>query len=227
MKKLTAVTVVMLMLGGCGQQADINISPTERCAKAVEALTSGGDKKDMERECNSLKESEQRAAINLAAQRNSSVTLAPQAPSLGLSPDVFKERFNQIAEEIDAPFHINQMKIDKGNVDSFNVKFSKNNVLFGTITKDGMIDSVTSISSGDGTIQSGLKMMLLSAIIVRSTSPDLSKEDAGKVVLEMMGKNNKSPDATSHSKKIGNVEYFTSLSKDLGYWFGVQVPSKK
>lgn len=149
------------------------------------------------------------------------------APSLGLSTAEFKERFNKVAEEVDAPFHINQMKVEKGNIDTFNVTFDKNHILFGTITKDGLIEGVTSISAGDGTIQSGFNMLQISHIIIRTFSPEISKEDASKIVLEMMDKNSKLPDATAHSKRVGNVEYFTSLSKQLGYWFGIQVPSNK
>lgn len=149
-----------------------------------------------------------------------------QEPSIGITTEAFKKRFNRISEEIDAPFHINQFTIEKGNVDSFNVSFDKNHVLFGTITKNGLIEGLTSISSGDGTIQSGYNMLKISHIIVRAVSPSLTKEEVNKLVLEMMEKNGKLPDATANTRRIGEVEYFTSLGQQTGYWFGVQIPKK-
>lgn len=144
-------------------------------------------------------------------------------PSLGISTAQFKERFNKISEEIDAPFHINQVNVEQGNVNTFSVMLGKNNALSGTVTKDDQIEGLISISNGDGTIQSGMKMLQLSVIIVRTFSSELSKEDASKLVLEMMNKNSTLPNATAHSKAVGKVEYFTSLSTQLGYFFGVQI----
>lgn len=160
--------------------------------------------------------------IQTGPQKNS-VTAIIHDPSLGISTAQFKDRFNKISEEIDAPFHINQVNVEQGNVNTFSVTLGKNNALSGTVTKDGQVEGLISISNGDGTIQSGVKMLQLSVIIVRTFSSELSKEDASKLVLEMMNKNSTLPNATAHSKAVGKVEYFTSLSTQLGYWFGVQI----
>lgn len=151
-------------------------------------------------------------------------SVSAHAPSLGISTTQFKELFNKFSEEIDAPFHINQVKLDQN---TFMVSFGESNALSGTITSEGNIEGLVSISSGDGTMQSGLKMFQLSTIITRTFNTSMSKQESAQLVLEMMQQNSKLPNATMSKKTVGDVEYFTSLSKQLGYWYGVQIPSNK
>lgn len=148
-------------------------------------------------------------------------------PSLNITPENFRVKFNKVSEHIDTSFHINRVDVKEGQVfDTANVRLSDHNALVISVTKDGMMNSVTSISTGDGTLKSGANMLFLANIIVRSISPQLEDKQAAQIAMELMKLSSSDEAGDAHTKLIDGVEYSASFSKQLGFWFGAGLPDK-
>jgi hypothetical protein len=141
---------------------------------------------------------------------------------LGLSAEAFKTGFNNAAKNAQSEFRIDKINVERGPAnDTFTSYLSKNNALIGTLDQDGNLKSITSISTGDGTIESGADMIILSALIVRAVSPGMDKKQAGDIALNLIRKTNENGGETA-KKQVGNVEYFAMFSESLGFWFGAE-----
>ena len=149
-------------------------------------------------------------------------------PSLNITPESFRVKFNEVSELLDTSFHINRVDVKEGQVfDTANVTLSEHNALVISVTKDGMINSVTSISTGDGTLKSGANMLFLANIIVRSISPQLEDKQAAQIAMELMKLSSNDGAGGTHTKLIDGVEYSASFSKQLGFWLGAGLPGNK
>lgn len=149
-------------------------------------------------------------------------------PSLNITPEEFRLRFNKTSELLDTDFHINKIELKDGAVfNTANITLSKNNALIVTATKSGLLNSVISISSGDGTMQSGANMLFLSIMIVRSISEDLPEKEATQIVMDLMKASTDDADGKTHNKLVEGINYSASSSKTLGYWFSADLPEDK
>ncbi|TFW71496.1 hypothetical protein C3Y98_05205 [Methylotenera oryzisoli] len=149
-------------------------------------------------------------------------------PSLNITPENFRVKFNEVSELIDTSFHINRIDVKEGPVsDTANVTLSDQNSLVIAVTKDGMVNSVTSISIGDGTFKSGANMLFLATTIVRSISPHLESEKAAQIAIELMKLSTNDKAGEAHTKLIDGVEYYAIFNKQLGFWFGAELPDTK
>lgn len=141
---------------------------------------------------------------------------------LGITADTFKVAFNRAALSIESDYKINQIDVKQGQAkDTFNISFGEHQALIGTVNSEGKLDSVMSISTGDGTIDSGINMMLLSAILVRAVSPDMGTKQAGDIAVDLIQKTNENGGETV-KRQVGNVEYYAMFSKSVGFWFGAE-----
>lgn len=149
-------------------------------------------------------------------------------PSLNITPESFRVKFNEVSELIDTSFHINRIDVKEGPVfDTANLELSDHNGLVIAVTKDGMVNSVTSISNGDGTFKSGANMLFLANTIVRTISPQLENQKAAQIAMELMKLSTNDEAGGTHTKLIDGVEYYASFSKQLGFWFGAGLPDTK
>lgn len=144
-------------------------------------------------------------------------------PSLGITPMQYKQQFNNASLMTDgSTFEIHTLEVKHGDVfDVANVELGKNNSMIVAVTKQGLVNSVTTISVGDGTIKSGANMLFLSAVMARSIHPNLDKQEAGKIGADLFTlafEANGKP----VTKVVNNVKHFATFSKELGYWYGIE-----
>lgn len=141
---------------------------------------------------------------------------------LGMTPEAFRIAFNRIASSVQSDYRINKIDIKPGTTkDTFDITFNENQGLIGTVNPDGKLESVMSISTGDGTVESGLDMVILSGLLVRSISPDIGKKGANDLVTGMMNEIVGAKGKTT-SCEVGEVEYFGTYSDQIGFWFGAE-----
>lgn len=144
-------------------------------------------------------------------------------PSLGITPMQYKQQFNNASLMTEGSnFEITQMKIKQGDVfDTAEIVLSKNASMVIGITKQGLINSVTTIARGDGTMQSGADMLFLSAVMARAIHPNVDQKITGKIGLELFTQAGEA-NGKSVEKTFNNVKHFAMLSKELGYWYGTE-----
>lgn len=147
----------------------------------------------------------------------------PQRESLGMTAEKFMVVFNGTSSASNAAYRIDSIDLNPGEVkDTFKVMLSERQALIGTVSKDnGMLESVTSISAGDGTMASGADMIILAGVLVRSISPDIGKKGANDLVTGMMNEIVGAKGKTT-SWEVGEVEYFGMYSNQIGFWFGAE-----
>lgn len=145
--------------------------------------------------------------------------------SLGFDVDEFKKRFNKAAQEFKSDMRIDNIKVESGAVqDTFQYMLTSHLGIVGAVNKeDGNINSITIIGQGDGTVQSGLNIMVSMGILIATVNPELSPDERGNILKELgiIGDNvdilNLNKDTIRNGKK-----YFITSSKELGIMFGVE-----
>jgi hypothetical protein len=143
--------------------------------------------------------------------------------TLNITPEQFKTQFNEIANKAQADFKISDMEIKKGEVlDVANVKLNKNSSLVLSVSHQGLLTGVTSISVGDGTASSGLNMMLVTAVLFRTFNKTLDAESANKISLGLLTDAVNKSDGKPITKIFEGFKFYTMFSKNLGYWCGVE-----
>jgi hypothetical protein len=141
------------------------------------------------------------------------------------SIDIFKERFNSFAQETDFSYRITDIKIIEGEVNNvFTYMFNSNLALNGQVNKsDNSIRSLTMISQGDGSINSGLNMLIVIGAIISATNPEISPEEKGEILKELGLMSEQVPLSNLSSSTIKNdIKYFLNVSDVMGITFGAQ-----
>ncbi|WP_035300877.1 hypothetical protein [Brevibacillus thermoruber] len=153
---------------------------------------------------------------------------APQPDSaipgtIGMNPEQFKAAFNKASKEFNSDLKINTIKVEEGPVqNSFQVNLTKNLSMVGVVNKkDGSVRSVTMIGVGDGSVKSGVDIILGMGILITATNPEISADDRGKVMEELKLIGDDSVDILDlDTKTIRNgIRYTVKSSRELGIWF--------
>lgn len=146
--------------------------------------------------------------------------------SLNVTLEQYKSQFNDAALAANAEFEIKDFEVKAGEVfNTANAKLNDNSFLIVTVGKDGVANGVTTISAGDGTMQSGMHMLFISMVTLRSLNNTLTAQDANKIAMELMKSAVDKGDGKSISKTIDGIKYYAMFSQQLGYWFGAE-PAK-
>lgn len=144
--------------------------------------------------------------------------------TLGFTPEEFRDRFNKSAKEMSTDFKITDLKVKPGEVqDVFQYMLTKNLVITGAVNKlDGSVREVMILGSGDGTIDSGIDIIMSMAVLIDSVNPELSAEERGRILRELgiFGDNVDVNKLNGNTVRNGK-EYWVSSSKELGIMFGV------
>ena len=147
-------------------------------------------------------------------------------PSLGLTPEEFREKFNERIrvlnldglKPIKKKFTIEQHE----GTSTFKAELSKAVGLIGFVNNDGKLSQLIFIlgKTDRGEIEA-MNMLLAATSAGRVFNPDLPKETVGQAVLDLMGKASKGveSDDNLHSKVFGNVRYSALASTYTGIWF--------
>lgn len=165
------------------------------------------------------------AALNNVAPPEKAIENSSPVANIGYQPEQFRVAFNALSEEADLAFHINPIEVKEGINDTFTLQFSKNQALIGQVSKgNGYIESIISMSSGDGSVKSGSDILLLNILLIRAINPNVTPDQAGKVVLNLFELANKNH-GESYSESIDDIKYSVSFSEQLGVWFSVDPES--
>lgn len=145
--------------------------------------------------------------------------------SLGMTPEQFREKFNFTLHslDIDSISPLSEFDIKKGSVfDSFQVLFSKDVAMIGTVTKDGQLREVTFIMGKTDQYEQAMHdLLIVSGISAKVVSPEDDK--AGNTVVKLITEalKNIEKEDNSHSKIIGNVKYYAMANVNTGLWVGI------
>ncbi|GAA3521009.1 hypothetical protein GCM10022393_39170 [Aquimarina addita] len=135
----------------------------------------------------------------------------------------FKNRFNQFCIETNSSIRLVNVNINKGEINNtFQYMFNKNLGIFGSINKsDNTLLEVTMVGQGDGSVSSGVDIILTMSGIISSIQPDLSpNQRAG--ILKKLGFLDDKTDILNLERNtvIGNIKYWVGSSKYTGIMFG-------
>lgn len=148
--------------------------------------------------------------------------------SLGVTVKVFSERFNSAMTDMKQPFRITEFEIDNSDKPaSFKYLFNSHIGLIGAVTPSNKIIDFTMIGSGEGTIESGLNIMFVMNALIRAVNPEMSKQEAAKMVMQLMENSAvKIANGKSGSSSIilNGVEYTCTQGQAIGTWLIVSKP---
>ena len=141
------------------------------------------------------------------------------------SVDEFSNNFNHFAIENNLEFRIRNISIKSGEYNNvFTYMFNDNIGLTGQLNKSSnSLRSITMIGSGDGTVNSGLDLLLVMGGVIAAVNPELSANSRGKIMkdLGIIG-DDIDPSQLSGSVNRNGNKYFISYNDLTGLMFGVQ-----
>ncbi|WP_458122830.1 tyrosine-type recombinase/integrase [Paenibacillus sp. Z3-2] len=107
--------------------------------------------------------------------------------SLGVTPEEFKDRFNGFTKELDLAMNIKSLPIDPDSIiKNFEYSFSDDLFLVGTINKEsGEVRGISFNGRGDGTTESGEKLLIGAAAVFAATQPDATVQTGGGILKKL------------------------------------------
>ncbi len=107
--------------------------------------------------------------------------------SLGVTPEEFKVRFNGFTKELDLTMNIKSLPIDPDSIiKNFEYYFSDDLFLVGTINKEsGEVRGISFNGRGDGTTESGGKLLIGAAAVFAATQPDATVQTGGGILQKL------------------------------------------
>lgn len=145
------------------------------------------------------------------------------APSLALTPEEFRERFNQQSRRQQQDWQIEKLPVSPGLAqDKFEVNLASDLTLLGVVNQeDGKMRSLTLVSRGDASIHSGTARLQLLQILLACIQPELSA-DQRLALFEQLGlltKSSQLPD--KGAARNGPVQYSFQYQGSSGLWFHI------
>lgn len=150
-----------------------------------------------------------------------------QEANLGMTPEQFRSDFNKRLKTLDVHMirPLAEFDIEKGEVrDIFQVPFSNQINMTGTVNKDGMLREITFIIvPNEDSAQVMLDTLTLINTASNTVNSSADKNITGKVVVDLVQKalEGADQDNNSHSQVVGNIKYYALASKYTGLWFGL------
>lgn len=176
-------------------------------------------------------------AVNVPEKKQEVVATTSSKPvtletNIGMTPEQFRQGFNKRLNDLDLDSvrPLAEFNIKNGEVkDIFQVPFSDEINMTGTVNKDGMLQDITFIIVPKDNPQ---KTMLNSLILIGNASNTINngeyKSEAGKAITDLITKalDGIDNENNSHNKIVGNTEYYAMASKYTGLWVGIS-PAKE
>ncbi|WP_212758503.1 hypothetical protein [Paenibacillus sinopodophylli] len=177
-------------------------------------------KKKKEAEAQAVKEAAAKAAEEKAKAKAEEEKL--NFGNIGMDVEDFKQAFNTASAEFDASFKINNISVEKGEVQNiFTVVFTDNLGLTGTVNKnDGLIREIIILGTGDGTMESGTDFILAMGVMIAATNPTLAQSARGDILadLGLMDENVDIQNLDNSTIRNG-IKYHITSSQEMGFWF--------
>lgn len=144
---------------------------------------------------------------------------APKAQlvrTLTVTPQQYVDRLNMVLTSAELPFRAQAGEINNGFMQSL---LSDHLLLMARVDdSSGHLNEVTLIAQGDGTIASGLNVMLVGAAVITAAIPDAKMDDGvGKLVLDMVSE---ATNGDGAAKRLRNgTRISVSRSDQIGFMF--------
>ncbi len=173
-------------------------------------------------------------AIPAPEVKNPVVKKAPQAeqpiPSLGITPEEFRLRFNKTSELAKSKLRVKKLQIEAGDKqNSFKNVFSENLYLTGQVNKgDGLLAEVTFAGVLNGSLATTVDINVSFGTIITAFSPGLSL-DGRDSVLYALGITNNNVDIYTLDKTVtkNGITYWVKSSRKTGIRFGARSAAGK
>lgn len=159
------------------------------------------------------------------AEMETEQNLADATKSLKVTPEQFRQSYNQLVHQIDPDFKLPTLKVKSGAVnDTFLHTVAPNVSLVGTVHKEtGQLKDLMILVGGSGDEQADhLKpvIVLLTASQVLNTA--VTKEENSKLVTQMATQAMENMDSgTPIERTLGQLTYTVSASKLTGLMFAI------
>lgn len=144
--------------------------------------------------------------------------------NLGMTPEQFRKKFNTKLKEldIDSIRPVAEFDIKDGSVrDTFQIMFTQDVGLTGTVNKDGSLRELIFTVGGTKEYEKAMMdLLILSGITAQVISPGT---EAGNELVKLItaALKNIGKEENTHEKVIGDVEYYALASEVTGLWVGV------
>lgn len=150
----------------------------------------------------------------------------PEEADLGFTSSQFAANFNKAMDPFDLPFKAPANLAAKAGAvnDVFTLMLNDNIAVTGTVNKQsGMIKSLLLMGTGDGTAESGARVMLTALAMFVAARGDFSKEgnDAARETLTtLFEKQDAAEDRQARTYRSG-IAYSIASPEGMGTWFTV------
>lgn len=144
--------------------------------------------------------------------------------SLGMTPEQFRQKFNEQLKALDIETirPVAEFDIKNGSVrNTFQLMFSQDVGLTGTVNKDGYLRELIFVVGGtEESEKAMMDLLILSGISAKVISPDT---EAGNELVKLItaALKNIGQEENSHSKVFGSVEYYALANDVTGLWVGI------
>lgn len=166
------------------------------------------------------------AADTSAPAESDQLAIAPEA-TLALSPEEFRQRFNEAIGVMGDSYKASEFEISDGSVNNtFTQTIGPNVAMVGTVSKhDGALkELMLIIGSGNGADMTAAIATLL--VAAQAANPDVQKEQIASAVMDMTQKAIENIETGGSVKRtLGKVAYSAGASKLTGLMFSIS-PTK-
>lgn len=142
--------------------------------------------------------------------------------SLGMTPEKFRQTFNQQISQIDDSYATAEFKIENGAVhDTFTRSFGKNLAMIGTVSKQSgqMRDLMIVVGGRSEDVVKPMAVLLVAATLV-NTEP-LKKQVSSSVIEMVRLAVADIETGAPHERTIGDIHYIAAASEMTGLMFSI------
>jgi len=147
---------------------------------------------------------------------------APAKKYFNFTSAQYIKRFNESLAAIEQPMRMRKKKeTDTGENKIIQVTINKNLTMLIQERKDnGLVDYLTFIGTGDGTLNSGVDLLFgLACVVMAVENPQMTRDERGDISRDLGATDKKFPNAGEERTFVRKgVEYKLSKSKELGIW---------
>lgn len=137
---------------------------------------------------------------------------AEEVKTLGLTPEQYAARLNQVLQKADISHRIDGRNVVKGEVnDVLQASIGTHAALVASISKaSGEVLSVTVIGSGDGSGRSGLEIMMVATAALTAAASGVEFREVFQGLPEMI---------KGQTRTYGDVKLSVMPMNEMGTWF--------
>ncbi|VWD07564.1 hypothetical protein BLA17378_05676 [Burkholderia aenigmatica] len=205
---LFALILVVGIFGNSDQKGKASSSPDSAASAVTSQATVQKESSDVE--------------TKTEQKEGSSVETEAAEKNLDMTPDQYAKNFNSIMAKLKEPFRI-KPRVEKGEAaDSFKSALNDNLYVIGSVSKTtGKLISVVFMGAGDGTVESGANIIVVSTTALTAAVPNGTMKTVGPVVVSLM-RDFDEESGKSASKIFNDVKLWHLRSEKVGAMFGAE-----